>query len=230
MRFVTLFDNYIYKEGFKALWGFSCYIETKDYNILVDTGSNGRILLQNAKKLNIDFKDIDILFITHPHWDHIGGLDTVIEENPDITIIAPNSLSKHLIKDLKTLVKNVIVIDKFSEIFPDIYTTGVLEPVGEQALCIKKDNRLYIITGCGHPGIDNITKIFTNKLNKPIEYIIGGFHLLRSNPTQIKKVINNIHTKYITATHCTGDMAIGMFKILYKNRFLSNGIGMEVKF
>jgi 7,8-dihydropterin-6-yl-methyl-4-(beta-D-ribofuranosyl)aminobenzene 5'-phosphate synthase len=230
MRFVTLFDNYMYKEGFKTLWGFSCYIETNNYNILVDTGSNGRILLQNAKKLNIDFKNIDILFITHPHWDHIGGLDTVIEENPDITIIAPNSLSKHLIEDLKTLVKDVIVINKFSEIFPDIYTTGVLKPVGEQALCIEKDNRLYIITGCGHPGIENITKIFTNKLNKPIEYIIGGFHLLRSNPTQIKKVINNIHTKYITATHCTGDVAIGMFKILYKNRFLPNGVGMEVKF
>jgi 7,8-dihydropterin-6-yl-methyl-4-(beta-D-ribofuranosyl)aminobenzene 5'-phosphate synthase len=228
MKFVTIFDNYIYKDGFKPLWGFSCYIETKDYNILVDTGSNGRVLLQNAKKLNVDFKKIDILFITHPHWDHIGGLDTVIEENPNITIIAPNSLSKHLIDDLKTLVKDVIVIDNFKEIYPKIYTSGVLEPIGEQSLCIEKDNKLYIITGCGHPGIDNISKVFTDKLNKPIEYIIGGFHLLNNKPIEIKHTINKIHTKYITATHCSGDFAIGMLKVLYKNRFLPNGIGSEI--
>jgi 7,8-dihydropterin-6-yl-methyl-4-(beta-D-ribofuranosyl)aminobenzene 5'-phosphate synthase len=228
MKFITLFDNYIYKEGFTPLWGFSCYIETKQYKILLDTGSNGRILLKNSKKLKIDFKDIDILFITHPHWDHIGGLDTVIEENPNITIIAPNSLSKHLISDLEKLVKKVIVTKDFEEILPNIYTSGVLE--SEQALCIEENRKLFIITGCGHPGIDTISNLFLNKLNKPIEYILGGFHLLRNSPTQIKQIINKVHTKYITATHCSGDTAIGMFKVLYKNRFLPNGIGAMANF
>jgi len=54
MKITILFDNYQFNKKLQSLWGFSCLIETNK-TILLDTGSNGRVLLQNAKKLNIDF-------------------------------------------------------------------------------------------------------------------------------------------------------------------------------
>jgi len=230
MRFTTLFDNFNCDENLQRLWGFSCFIEMDSgKNLLFDTGSNGRVLLSNAQKIGVDFRDIDFVFISHPHWDHICGLDTVIEENPDITLILPSSLSKHYIKDLKEMVREVIVVDEFSELDFNMYSSGVMGEVGEQSLAIESNNKLYIISGCGHAGIDNIEKLFLDKLNKPVEYIMGGFHLFKSTPQEIKRVINNVNTKYITATHCTGDVAMGMIKVLYKNRFLDYGVGSVVE-
>jgi 7,8-dihydropterin-6-yl-methyl-4-(beta-D-ribofuranosyl)aminobenzene 5'-phosphate synthase len=235
MRFITLFDNYKHNQELTSLWGFSCLVELNNgKKLLFDTGSNGRVLVKNASHIGVDLINIDYLFISHPHWDHICGIDSIIELNPNITMIVPDSLSIHLIEDLKKLVKKVIVIDKhftpLNEVGFGIYSTGVLQPIGEQSLIIEDNKKLYIVIGCGHPGVDKIEELSLEKLNRPVEYIIGGFHLLRSTPPEIKRVINKINTKYITATHCTGDIAMGMIKILYKNRFLENGVGSIIEF
>ena len=232
MKFSIIFDNFPYNNKLQTLWGFSCLIETTNKKILFDTGSNGRVLLKNAKKMGIDFKDIDIVFISHNHWDHIGGLDTIIEENPRITLIVPNTLSKYLIADLKTLVKEVIIIDEdFTKLDNKLYSTGVLgEHTKEHSLVIKENDELFIISGCSHPGIDYIENVVSNSLKKPIKYLIGGFHLMNTSPIKIQEIIKNLKSEFITATHCTGETAIGMLKIQYKSRFLGGGVGAEIKF
>jgi 7,8-dihydropterin-6-yl-methyl-4-(beta-D-ribofuranosyl)aminobenzene 5'-phosphate synthase len=227
MRFNILFNNVRGEKDFQTLWGFSCYIP--ELNLLFDTGSNGRVLLQNAKKMGIDFKEIKYLFISHHHWDHIGGIDTVIEENPNITMFVPSSLSKHLIKDLKSLVKEVIVVnDKFSEILPNVYTTGIMQPLEEQSMAIDTPKGLIIITGCGHAGIINIQKRIKENLNKEIYYILGGFHLLRSSDKEIQEVIQNSDTKFISPTHCTGEKAIKMIKTKFQDNFIKAGVGNTI--
>jgi len=230
IKFTILFDNDIHESGLEVLWGFSCLIEVNNQKILFDTGSNGRVLLKNAQKMGISFKDIDILFISHSHWDHIGGIDTIIEENPDIIIIVPNTLSTHLIDDLKKLVKKVIVIDnKFTKLASHLYSTGVIDNI-EQSLVLKYKDELYLIIGCGHPGIEKIEKLTHEYLKLPIKYVIGGLHLMHTAPKDIQKTIKNVQTKYITATHCTGDMAIGMFKIKYQENFYNGGVGAVIEF
>ena len=231
MKFTILFDNFPYNDKLQTLWGFSCLITLKNKKILFDTGSNGRVLLKNAKQIGINFKDIDILFISHNHWDHIGGLDTIIEENPRITLIVPSTLSKFLLADLKKLVKEIIIIDEyFTKLDNNLYSTGILgDHIKEQSIVIKESNELFIISGCGHPGIDYIEQKVFNTLNRPIKYIIGGFHLMNKTPLEIQKITKNLKSEFITATHCTGDLAIGMLKIQYKNRFLSGGVGAEIR-
>jgi len=225
MKFTILFDNYNYDKNLQSLWGFSCLIDTPDKTILFDTGSNGRILLKNAKKLGIDFKNIDIVFISHNHWDHIGGLDTIIEENPNITLILPSTLSKHLLKDLKTLVKKVMIIDSYTQLDTNLYSTGMIgDTIPEQSLIIEYKNKIFLITGCSHGGIDNIA----NSVNKPLDYIIGGFHLMSKSKEEIDTIINNFHSKAITPTHCTGDLAIDMLKQKYKDRFIKGGVGAVI--
>ena len=228
MTFNILFNNVRGVKGFQTLWGFSCYIN--ELNLLFDTGSNGRVLLQNAKKMGINFKELKYLFISHSHWDHIGGIDTIIEENPNITMFVPSSLSKHLIKDLKNLVKEVIVInDKFCEILPNVYTTGIMPPIEEQSMAIKTKKGLIIITGCGHAGIINIQNRIKENLNENIHYILGGFHLLRSSNEEIEEVIQNLDTEFISPTHCTGEKAIKMIKTKFKDKFIKAGVGNIIK-
>ena len=228
-----VFDNYPFKEGLKTLWGFSCYIETPKKTILFDTGSNGRVLLENMHKLGKDIKKVDTLFLSHHHWDHIGGLDSVIETNPGVEIIAPLSLSKHLIKDLKTMVKSVRVIGKNSSIlYEDIYTTGVMgDETQEQSLVIDTDKGVIVITGCAHGGIVEIAKKAQAILGKKIALLIGGFHLMYKDEAGIKQAVDELLAMdigFVCPTHCSGDMAIDRFRHTFAKRFITGGAGKTV--
>ncbi len=230
-----IFDNYPFRNDLQTLWGFSCYIETPQKTILFDTGSNGRVLLDNIQKLDLNIQKIDTLFLTHHHWDHIGGFDSVIELNADIDIIAPSSLSKLLIKDLRSMVKNVTVIDKNGSAIGDgIYTTGVMgEDVAEQAMIIDSDEGLVIITGCAHSGVVEIAKRAQELLKKKIALLVGGFHLMRSDEAEIDHVINELQTMkidYLCPTHCTGDRAIEKFHQTFGERYLPGGVGKVLRF
>ncbi|WP_297524748.1 MBL fold metallo-hydrolase [Sulfurovum sp.] len=209
-----LFDNYKVCDECQSLWGFSAYLQ--EYKLLFDTGSNGRVLLNNMQLLGVDVTEIEYLFITHSHWDHIGGLDSIIELNPNITLFVPSSLSKHLIKDLKTLVKEVVVCTKKPQrLFSNLYTTGVLgQETPEQSLIIDKQ-KSTVLTGCGHFGIENITKVAREVIGRDIECVIGGFHLLRSSDEKILQTIEALKEMGVICakpTHCSGDRAIELFK------------------
>ena len=56
--------------------GNSTLVETKSKNILIDAGISSKEI---KKRLNKDI-NIDLLFITHAHIDHIKGLKSVYKE------------------------------------------------------------------------------------------------------------------------------------------------------
>ncbi len=222
-----IFDNYNYGSACKSLWGFSAYLE--EYKLLFDTGSNGRVLLQNIDELNIDIQEIKYMFLTHSHWDHIGGIDSILELNNDITIFAPSTLSKHLIADLKSLTKEVIVCGKEPQKLLDgVYTTGLLgTKMPEQSLVID-DDEPKVITGCGHFGIGKIVSSAKEVINKDILFAIGGFHLLDKKEGDILRSIidlKDLGVKKVLPTHCTGDLAIKLYEQHFKENYIQGGVG-----
>jgi 7,8-dihydropterin-6-yl-methyl-4-(beta-D-ribofuranosyl)aminobenzene 5'-phosphate synthase len=46
--------------------------------VLFDVGPYGDVWLANARRLEIDLSGIDVLFVSHWHWDHTGGVPTVV--------------------------------------------------------------------------------------------------------------------------------------------------------
>ncbi len=233
LQVTILFDNFISRgarsKELRAMWGFSAFIEFDSYKILFDTGSNGRVLLKNALALGKDLSQAQILFISHPHWDHIGGWDTVVELNPNITLIVPQSLSSHLIEEMKRLT-NVVVVNSEPQHFDiHLHSTGVMYPEGEQALILNTSQGLVIIAGCSHPRIENfMARAQELFLDKQIFYVIGGFHMLHDTGEQIIKSLEKFDTQYITPTHCTGQLATDMIKNRFGDRFIPGGVGAQI--
>lgn len=56
--------------------GNSSYIETSKYKILIDLGRNKKYIVEKLESIGVDYKDIDYIFITHTHDDHISALKT----------------------------------------------------------------------------------------------------------------------------------------------------------
>ena len=231
MRFSIVFDNYKANEKLESFWGFSCMIND---DFLLDTGSNGRVLVRNMVKMGFDIEKLEYLFISHPHWDHIGGIDSVVDVNRNLTLFLPDSLSQLYIRDLKRLSKEIKVINEYPrKLFDNFYSTGVMHPIGEHSLVIDEGEFGIVVVGCSHPGITNIVKRAREILNKPILYAIGGFHLFRSGEEEIIEVVKgmkNLGVEYITPTHCTGDLAIEMFKEAYGDNYIPGGVGRIIEF
>jgi len=233
IRLSIVFDNDLANPHLKPLWGFACYIETPAQTLLFDTGSNGRVLLQNMEKMGLDPARVDRLFLSHPHWDHIGGLDSIIEVAPHLEIVVPDSLSKLLVRDLQGEVRKVSVIDATPvKVGEGLYSTGVMGEIGEQALVIDIGEGLVVITGCAHPGVDMIAARAREMLNKDILLLIGGFHLAHSDRKTIKTVVESLQVLGVRAlcpTHCTGDLAKEMFADSFGEACIKGGAGRIVQ-
>lgn len=233
LKITILFDNLVNNEKLTNLWGFSCLIEAGDRKILMDTGSNGRVLLDNMKLLNISPAGFTDLFISHHHWDHIGGIDSIIELNPQMRMFLPSGLSMLYINDLKKYSKELIrVNDKPIELARDIYSTGTINcTTPEQILVIDTDKGLIIITGCAHPGLDEIIDLAIAQHQKPIYLLAGGFHYMRSSTEEIEegmKMLEKYNIKHILPTHCTGKHAVKLFREKFNT--ISGGAGKVIKF
>ena len=70
-------------------------------------------------------------------------------------------------------------------------------------------------------------------LNKPVLYALGGFHLMRSSEEEIIEVVKALKAlgvEYVTPTHCSGDLAIEIFKETYGENYIPGGVGKIIEF
>ncbi|MBS3781296.1 MAG: MBL fold metallo-hydrolase [Candidatus Thermoplasmatota archaeon] len=167
-----LYDDIVIDDELYPDWGVSIYLDTGEYEILFDVGHDKNILLNNMDKLNTSKEDIDIIVISHRHWDHMGGLSAF--EDQDVKIYVPDTLNDQIMEEFE-LQGRVISVTDSVEIANGIYSTGELgRAIKEQSLIVENENGVYILTGCGHPGIDKIVEE-ASKIGK-IKGIIGGYH------------------------------------------------------
>ena len=99
LKLIVLVENLTYKKDILAEHGFSVYIETPKANILFDTGA-GNTLMHNAGKLHIDISKIKYIVLSHGHYDHTGGINSIIRKNNNVKIFAhPDIFKKKFVKN-----------------------------------------------------------------------------------------------------------------------------------
>ena len=80
MRIKVLVEDTSCNSSMRSEHGLSLYIETMGKKILFDTGASN-LFLENAEKMGVSIKDVDLAVISHGHYDHGGGLRGFFEVN-----------------------------------------------------------------------------------------------------------------------------------------------------
>jgi len=85
-------------EGILGKHGFCGLIEAKCKDgmvkVLLDAGPSPDVLLNNLKAVDVDLSDLDVIVVSHGHYDHTGGLLEALKmvEKPIPVIIHPDGL------------------------------------------------------------------------------------------------------------------------------------------
>ena len=177
-QIVIVYDSSEHNARLKAAWGFACRVTLNGRTILFDTGADEEILLSNLRGVGIDPTAIDIVFLSHIHADHVGGLPGFLRENPDVTVCAPASLPASLAQEVRRFGAELKQIAEPEQLVPGVYTTGELDgDVREQALILSTEAGLVVVTGCGHPGLIRVLEQAKRVTPGEIALALGGFHL-----------------------------------------------------
>jgi len=62
--------------------GNSTYVEIAGVKLLVDAGISARRIMLGLSEIGVDVAELDAIFVTHEHIDHIRGLETLLARAP----------------------------------------------------------------------------------------------------------------------------------------------------
>ena len=68
--------------------GNATYIETPGHKVLVDAGLSGKKIEALMKSIGRDLTDVDSVFITHEHSDHVRGVGVLARRYPQLNVYA----------------------------------------------------------------------------------------------------------------------------------------------
>lgn len=147
--------------------GNSTYIETSQHKILIDLGTSALYVETKLKELSVDPNEIDAIFLTHTHVDHISGLRVFLKKYHPTVYLTEKMKQElnlqielshyHILNQVETLEELTVHMFKTSHDTED--SNGYLFLEGEKGLVyitdtgylnmkyhdILKNRELYII-------------------------------------------------------------------------------------
>lgn len=229
----VIYDNNPLKEGLETAWGFSCLVTGTEKTILFDTGGDGALLLENMSKLAIEPNSIELIVLSHAHWDHIGGMDMFLKKNSNVSVCMPESFPKEFKDTVSSRGAKVIETEEAVKICRSVFSTGQLGiSIKEQGMIIRTDKGTILITGCAHPGITKMVEKTKALFDDDILFVMGGFHLSAASRSQVEEIIKafrGFEVKYTAPCHCTGDSVRALFAEKFGSQYVDVGVGRVIE-
>jgi len=98
-------------------------------------------------------------------------------------------------------------------------------------LVIRGALGLAVITGCSHPGIVKMMEIIEKRFSSKVYLVTGGLHLKDSSREDINHVgqsLKQLGVQYLAPIHCTGHMAQGVLREIFKDNYIVLQEGQEI--
>ncbi|MHC4620071.1 MAG: MBL fold metallo-hydrolase [Planctomycetota bacterium] len=232
LTLTVVYDNNAYKQGLQTAWGFSCVIAGTEKTVLFDTGRDGSVI-DNMEKLAIEPNRTEVIVLSHIHPDHTGGLESFLNRNPAVAVYLPKAFPEKFKDNVLRHGAKMVQVEQPVEICENVYSTGQVGGwwIKEQALAVRTNKGLIVVTGCAHPGIIRIVKSAKEYLKDDVLLVMGGFHLERASKGKVEKVISALRelgVRHVAPCHCTGDKARSLFEKDFGKNYIDIGAGKVI--
>lgn len=195
--------------------GNSCYIETSVGKFLIDVGMSCAYVEKQLKSIDKSANNIDAVFITHTHADHINGLKMFIKKyNPLIY------LTKKMYNELYSSINsdNYVILDK--DLIIDNLKISIIKTSHDaedsNGYIFEDGNHSFVyITDTGYINVKNHNKLVNKNL-----YILESNH-------DIDMLMNNPKYPYYLKQRILGDK--GHLSNADSSYYLSKFIGENTK-
>lgn len=199
---------------FKTEAGVSYLITAGDTTLLMDMGANAKKehpspLMRNMALCGKSVTDLDGIFISHTHLDHVGGMKEQKQKKfsfsrgnvpvPKIPVytaepVTPSEYNPEpevQVITAPTMIKEGII--SIGAIPRALYLLGYTL---ENSLAFNVEGKgIVVVIGCGHQTIQRIIERVKALFDEPIYAIIGGLHLpagggrMKIGPIDIQPVV-----------------------------------------
>ena len=159
------------------------YIETNKTKSLIDIGMSTAYIERKLKEIKVEPKEIQRIFITHTHNDHIKGLRVFLKKyNPEIYLTEKMEEELNLIIDKTTYINDDIEIEDL--IIKPIKTSHDVSDSNGYVF-INNEKSLMYMTDTGYINQRNFSKLKNHNIyilesNHDIEMLMNGpypYHL-----------------------------------------------------
>jgi 7,8-dihydropterin-6-yl-methyl-4-(beta-D-ribofuranosyl)aminobenzene 5'-phosphate synthase len=232
--------------------GVSYLIRTDSATILLDVGNNPDQLdvapfAQNMQKLGIDWDEIDRIVISHPHPDHIGGVEAW-KQNKIAFGKLPGGIGERLVFiPSKMAYPGAIHATIPTLPSPDVATTGVIsysevfplslsEPKGEeQAMVVHVAGEgLVVIIGCGHPTMERLVERAETLYRQPVIGVVGGLHYEGATAEDVQPHIEFLQSRGLRlvalSPHDSSLEAVEGFRLAFPEAYQNLMVGTAIQF
>lgn len=158
---------------FSSSSGNMYLIETEKTNILIDIGVTYKKVKESLEAIHKEASNIDAIFITHEHSDHIKGLNIFVKNNPNVVVYTSTGTAEYLknsfikakldsfnICDITETNNTICIKDLNVEAFKTSH--DAIDPVGYKISC--QDKSVTIATDLGVMTNDVLSHLSTSSL------------------------------------------------------------------
>lgn len=224
-----LVENTSHSDELNCEHGLSLYIETRKHKLLFDVGASA-LFAENAKKLNVDLSEVDLVIISHGHYDHGGGLKEFFKVNSKAKVyLHKKAFEKHFAnkptgeKSFIGLDERLMSNDRF------IFTDGYLAIDEQLELFSNIKSSKFNLSGNQDLLMERGSLLIQDDFAHEQNLIIGedGISLLLAGcaHTGIVNIMNHFYAmKDIFPNH-----VIGGFHLYNRSRNVNEDPGMVMK-
>lgn len=190
--------------GLKPGFGYAVYIHADGKRILLDTGTDADVMEHNLTAAGVDVGELDMVVVSHNHFDHAGGLKRIRAMSPDVPVYVPPDQvfsvdDVQVVEDYLQVTSKVFVIRGHT----DVPTAGISDDL---SVVLHGLPGPYVLSTCSHSGVGQILDRASKLTGDDVYYFSGGARLVHrpaADTRLVAEALERRRIQVVSPSHCS---------------------------
>ena len=185
--------------------GCSFLIDVDGERTLFDTGARGKVLVHNMLELDVDIDSIDRVVISHASLDHIGGLNSFMDNRKKkVEVIShPSSWNVKrmfggsiISEENAPGIEHRYIDSEWIQLSRNLFVTPPVNGIAnESALVLSTNEGAVVISAAAEGGIVDTLKVVSSKFDR-IYALVGGVKLRKVKQPVVNLIASEIKESF----------------------------------